>query len=77
VEIFTEDTARTIQATREVILAAGTIHSAKLLMLSGVGDAVELRKLGIIPVANLRGVPEPARPRARLRRGLSIQGQYH
>src|SRR5258707_12855093 len=25
-------------------------------MLSGVGDATELRKLGIAPVANLRGV---------------------
>ena len=39
-----------------MILAAGTIHSAKLLMLSGVGDATELKKLGIAPVANLRGV---------------------
>ena len=39
-----------------MILAAGTIHSAKLLMLSGVGDAAELRKWGIAPVANLRGV---------------------
>jgi len=39
-----------------VILAAGTIHSAKLLMLSGVGDATELKKLGIAAVANLRGV---------------------
>jgi choline dehydrogenase len=39
-----------------VILAAGTIHSAKLLMLSGVGDAAELQKLGITAVANLPGV---------------------
>ena len=39
-----------------MILAAGTIHSAKLLMLSGVGDAAELRKWGIASVANLRGV---------------------
>jgi choline dehydrogenase-like flavoprotein len=42
--------------THEVILAAGAIHSPKLLMLSGVGDAAQLRKLGIKPVANLRGV---------------------
>jgi choline dehydrogenase len=39
-----------------VILAAGTIHSAKLLMLSGVGDPAELKKFGIATVANLRGV---------------------
>jgi choline dehydrogenase len=56
VQIMTGDSARTVRATREVILAAGTIHSAQLLMLSGVGNAEELRKLGIAPVADLRGV---------------------
>ena len=56
IEIVAGDTAQTVHAAREVILAAGTIHSAKLLMLSGVGDAAELRKLGIVPAANLRGV---------------------
>jgi choline dehydrogenase len=56
VEIATADGTRKVGATREVILSAGTIHSARLLMLSGVGDAKELRKLGIKPVADLRGV---------------------
>jgi choline dehydrogenase len=56
IEIVSDGSTRTVRATREVILAAGTIHSAKLLMLSGVGDAAELRKLGIAVVANLRGV---------------------
>jgi choline dehydrogenase len=56
VELVTGDGPRSVRATREVILAAGTIHSAKLLMLSGVGDATQLRKLGIKPVADLRGV---------------------
>src|ERR1700724_1121181 len=56
VEIVSGEVVRTVEATREVILAAGTIHSAKLLMLSGVGDATELRKWGIVAVANLRGV---------------------
>jgi choline dehydrogenase len=56
IEVASGETARTVRATREVILAAGTIHSAKLLMLSGVGDPTELQKLGIAPVANLRGV---------------------
>jgi choline dehydrogenase len=56
VEIVTADGVRTVAATREVILAAGTIHSAQLLMLSGIGDADELKKMGISPVANLRGV---------------------
>ena len=56
VEIVTADGTKKIGATREVILSAGTIHSARLLMLSGVGDAKHLRKLGIKPVADLRGV---------------------
>jgi choline dehydrogenase len=56
IEIVGGEVTRTVRATREVILAAGTIQSAKLLMLSGVGDATELRKLGIAAVANLRGV---------------------
>src|SRR5580658_827214 len=56
IEIVSGEVARKVRATREVILAAGTIHSAKLLMLSGVGDAAGLRKLGIAAVANLRGV---------------------
>lgn len=56
VEIVTAEGTKKIGATREVILSAGTIHSARLLMLSGVGDAKELRKLGIKPVADLRGV---------------------
>jgi len=56
VEIVTGDDVRIVRATREVILSAGTIHSAKLLMLSGIGNAEELKKLGISVVANLRGV---------------------
>jgi choline dehydrogenase len=45
IEIVSGEAARTVRATREVILAAGTIHSAKLLMLSGVGDATELQSV--------------------------------
>jgi choline dehydrogenase len=56
VELVTGNGAKSVTATREVILAAGAIHGAKLLMLSGVGNAAQLRKLGIRPVADLRGV---------------------
>jgi choline dehydrogenase len=56
VRIVRGDVAQKANARREVILACGTIHSAKLLMLSGVGNADELRKLGIDVVCNLRGV---------------------
>jgi choline dehydrogenase len=56
IEIVNGPVVRTVEAAREVILAAGTIHSAKLLMLSGIGDAMALKRFGIVPVANLRGV---------------------
>ena len=56
VEIAAADGALRVSATREVILSAGTVHSAQLLMLSGVGEASTLKGLGIAPVADLRGV---------------------
>lgn len=56
VKISTDGTVRDIGAGKEVILAAGTIGSPKLLMLSGVGEAKVLRKLGIGVVENLPGV---------------------
>ncbi|WP_427921312.1 GMC family oxidoreductase [Streptomyces sp. cg40] len=43
----TADGPAEVRAEREVILAAGAIGSAQLLMLSGVGDADELRRHGI------------------------------
>ncbi len=43
---------------KEVILCGGAINSPQLLMLSGVGNAKELRALGITPAHDLPGVGE-------------------
>jgi choline dehydrogenase-like flavoprotein len=45
-----------IDARREVILSAGAVGSPQLLLLSGIGPAYELRKLGIDPAVDLPGV---------------------
>jgi choline dehydrogenase-like flavoprotein len=45
-------------AEREVIVAAGTIQSPQLLMLSGIGPAEHLRSVGVDPVVDLPGVGE-------------------
>jgi choline dehydrogenase len=47
---------RDFTCTREVIVTCGGIGSAKLLMLSGLGEAQSLRALGITPVVDLPGV---------------------
>jgi choline dehydrogenase len=58
VKVNTDGAVRDITADKEVILAAGTINSPKLLMLSGVGEAKALRSFGIDVVENLPGVGE-------------------
>jgi choline dehydrogenase len=45
-----------ITASREVLLSAGAINSPQLLMVSGIGDADQLRTAGVPPRHDLVGV---------------------
>lgn len=56
VEVLDKVGARIVRADREVILSAGAYNSPKLLLLSGVGPADEMRAHGIGVVADLPGV---------------------
>lgn len=56
VEIFHDGKVQRIAAGLEVILSLGAIHTPKVLMLSGIGDQTELRRLGIPVVQHLPGV---------------------
>ena len=47
---------REVRARREVILSAGTVNTARLLQVSGVGPADLLERLGVPVVHALRGV---------------------
>jgi 4-pyridoxate dehydrogenase len=47
---------QTLRASREVILAGGVINTPQTLMLSGVGDPEQLKRLGIPVKAALPGV---------------------
>lgn len=48
--------SRFVRARREVVLCAGVVDSPRLLMLSGVGPAADLRRVGVGVVADLEGV---------------------
>jgi choline dehydrogenase len=56
VEVLREGRTTEIRCEGDVILSGGTIGSAQLLLLSGVGPADELRALGIGMTADLPGV---------------------
>ncbi len=56
VDVRIGDDRMQIRATREVIVAAGTISSPLLLMRSGIGDGEELRRHGIEVRRHLPGV---------------------
>lgn len=51
-------TVQLAKAAREVILCAGAIGSAHLLLLSGIGPAKQLREFNVTPVCHLSGVGE-------------------
>ena len=56
VEIGLRGPGEIVRARREVILAASSINSPKLLMLSGIGPAAHLKDRGIDVVADRKGV---------------------
>ncbi len=56
VEYLLKGSRHQIRGAREVILCAGAVGSAQLLLLSGVGPAEQLERLGIPVAAALEGV---------------------
>jgi len=56
VEVARGRSLATERCAREVIVTSGAVNSPRLLMLSGIGGADELRSLGITPVVDVKGV---------------------
>lgn len=56
VEFVHDGSAQRADASGEVVLSGGAINSPKLLLLSGIGPADELRALGVDVVHDLPGV---------------------
>jgi choline dehydrogenase len=47
VEFMRDGRTHKVAARKEVVLSAGAVNSPKLLMLSGIGEESQLRRLGI------------------------------
>uniref|UniRef100_A0A9E7ZS66 GMC family oxidoreductase N-terminal domain-containing protein n=1 Tax=Bosea sp. NBC_00436 TaxID=2969620 RepID=A0A9E7ZS66_9HYPH len=56
VELLVGSEKRSVRASVEVVLCAGALNSPQLLMLSGIGDADDLRRHGIETRLHLPGV---------------------
>jgi choline dehydrogenase len=56
VEYLVDGRSHTVRAEREVILTAGTIGSAQLLLVSGIGPVKHLERVGVAPLHDLPGV---------------------
>ncbi|WP_394211214.1 GMC family oxidoreductase [Enterovibrio calviensis] len=63
-----------VMARREVIVSAGTINTAKLLQISGVGDAKLLAELGVPVVHDLPGVGNNLRDHYGVRMVSRVKG---
>jgi choline dehydrogenase-like flavoprotein len=53
-----DGSARTLSAREEIVVCCGAIDTPRLLLLSGIGPAEQLRELGIDVVADVPGVGE-------------------
>jgi choline dehydrogenase-like flavoprotein len=56
VEIMHGDTLYRVAADAEVVLSLGAFHTPKVLMQSGIGDAADLRHVGVTVRQHLPGV---------------------
>lgn len=56
VEIANGRFREVVHAGQEILISSGAINSPRLLMLSGIGDAEELSRVGIKPAHDLKGV---------------------
>lgn len=67
VRYLRDGVAEELRAGQEVIVSAGAIESPKLLMLSGIGSAEQLRRLGLTVRMDLPGVGHNLQDHPRVR----------
>jgi choline dehydrogenase len=73
-QVWTGKEMVTVNATREVILSAGSIGSPQILQLSGIGPAALLRQHGVAVVQDLPGVGENLQDHLQIRAVFKVSG---
>jgi len=73
-EVWTGQEMVRVEATREVLLCAGSIGSPQLLQLSGIGPAELLRQHGIPVLHDLPGVGENLQDHLQVRAVFKVDG---
>ena len=73
-EVVTPHGVETVTATREVILCAGSLGSAQILQLSGIGPGALLQQHGIPVQHDLPGVGENLQDHLQIRSVYKVQG---
>ena len=73
-QVWAENELVTVNATREVILSAGSIGSPQILQLSGIGPSALLRQYGITVLHELPGVGENLQDHLQIRAVFKVDG---
>ena len=74
VEFNTAGGVATAKATREVLMAAGAIHTPKVLMLSGIGPRKAIEAVGLEAVVDLPGVGQNFQDHANVGAAIALPG---
>jgi choline dehydrogenase len=74
VQVWAENELVTVEATREVILSAGSIGSPQILQLSGIGPGALLQQHGIPVVHDLPGVGANLQDHLQIRAVFKVSG---
>ena len=62
-----------VTCSKEVILSAGSIGSPQILMLSGLGDASELKNIGVSVIKNIPGLGKNLQDHLQIRTAFHIK----
>jgi choline dehydrogenase len=76
VQCITDGQLSEYRASREIVLSAGTLNTARLMQLSGLGNGQQLAALGIPIIADLPGVGENLREHVVLIMQFRLAGNY-